>query len=111
MKNGTEQGRDLSKKVARGREGTKEGGNEAGEGESCGGRGVAMGGGGEHTGVTLSSNASPRILVLSASVGAGHMRAAQAVEPALRELAAGAGGPRIDEVTLTNAGVPKVDGQ
>ena len=36
----------------------------------------------------------PRILVLSASVGAGHLRAAQAVELALREVAARGHGPQ-----------------
>src|SRR5437660_12212018 len=45
-----------------------------------------------------------RILVLSASVGAGHMRAAQAVELALRErVPVGATVQNIDVLTLTNA--------
>jgi processive 1,2-diacylglycerol beta-glucosyltransferase len=43
------------------------------------------------------------ILVLSASVGAGHMRAAQAVELALRELAPDAHVENVDVLTLTNA--------
>lgn len=43
------------------------------------------------------------ILVLSASVGAGHMRAAQAVELALRELAPDAHVENIDVLTLTNS--------
>lgn len=43
----------------------------------------------------------PRILILSASVGAGHMRAAQAVELALRELAPGAEVQNTDVLTLT----------
>jgi processive 1,2-diacylglycerol beta-glucosyltransferase len=44
-----------------------------------------------------------RILVLSASVGAGHMRAAQAVELALKELAPDAHVENVDVLTLTNA--------
>jgi processive 1,2-diacylglycerol beta-glucosyltransferase len=44
-----------------------------------------------------------RLLVLSASVGAGHMRAAQAVELALRELAPDAEVHNVDVLTLTNA--------
>jgi processive 1,2-diacylglycerol beta-glucosyltransferase len=42
-----------------------------------------------------------RILVLSASVGAGHVRAAQAVELALREMAPGATVRNVDVLTLT----------
>jgi processive 1,2-diacylglycerol beta-glucosyltransferase len=49
-----------------------------------------------------------RILVLSASVGAGHMRAAQAVELALRELAPDAEVKNLDVLTLTNAAFRKV---
>ena len=45
----------------------------------------------------------PRLLVLSASVGAGHLRAAQAVELALRELAPDAEVRNIDLLELTNA--------
>ena len=52
-----------------------------------------------------------RILVLSASVGAGHMRAAQAVELALRELAPGAEVKNVDILTLTNAAFRKVYGE
>src|SRR4051794_3841638 len=44
-----------------------------------------------------------KILVLSASVGAGHLRAAQAVELALRQLAPDAHVENIDVLTLTNA--------
>jgi len=44
-----------------------------------------------------------RILVLSAAVGAGHMRAAQAVELALRELAPAATVRNVDVLELTNA--------
>ena len=46
---------------------------------------------------------SQRILVLSASVGAGHMRAAEAVEAALRQLAPEAMVQNIDVLELTNA--------
>ncbi|HSV13864.1 MAG TPA: glycosyltransferase [Tepidisphaeraceae bacterium] len=51
-----------------------------------------------------------RYLVLSASVGAGHMRAAQAVELALRELAPDATVQNIDLLTLTNAAFRRVYG-
>jgi processive 1,2-diacylglycerol beta-glucosyltransferase len=44
-----------------------------------------------------------RILVLSAAVGAGHLRAAQAVELALREIAPDAEVRNVDVLTLTNA--------
>src|SRR3954463_1871718 len=54
---------------------------------------------------------SPRILVLSASVGAGHLRAAQAVELALRELAPDAEVKNVDVLTLTNAAFRKVYGE
>src|SRR5262249_4831579 len=46
---------------------------------------------------------APRILVLSASVGAGHMRAAEAVELALRELVPDAMVQNTDVLTLTTA--------
>src|SRR5690242_18111372 len=46
---------------------------------------------------------SPRILVLSASVGAGHLRAAQAVELALREVVPEATVRNVDILELTNA--------
>src|SRR5262245_40524094 len=49
-----------------------------------------------------------RILVLSASVGAGHMRAAQAVELALKEVDPGADVRNIDVMTLTNAAFRKL---
>jgi processive 1,2-diacylglycerol beta-glucosyltransferase len=49
-----------------------------------------------------------RVLVLSASVGAGHMRAAQAVELALREVAPDAQVKNLDVLTLTNAAFRKV---
>ena len=44
----------------------------------------------------------PRILVLSASVGAGHLRAAEAVELALRETAPDAVVRNLDVLELTN---------
>jgi UDP-N-acetylglucosamine:LPS N-acetylglucosamine transferase len=47
--------------------------------------------------------ASPRLLVLSASVGAGHLRAAQAVELALKETAPGAHVVNGDVLQLTNS--------
>jgi processive 1,2-diacylglycerol beta-glucosyltransferase len=52
-----------------------------------------------------------RILILSASVGAGHMRAAQAVEAALRELAPKATVQNIDILTMTNAAFRQVYGK
>src|SRR5918993_4890008 len=52
-----------------------------------------------------------RILVLSASVGAGHLRAAQAVELALRELAPDAEVRNVDVLTLASAGFRKVYGE
>jgi processive 1,2-diacylglycerol beta-glucosyltransferase len=48
-------------------------------------------------------NAKPCILVLSASVGAGHLRAAQAVELALREVVPEATVRNVDVLELTNA--------
>ncbi len=52
-----------------------------------------------------------RILVLSASVGAGHMRAAEAVELALRELAPDVIVKNVDILTLTNAPFRRVYGK
>jgi processive 1,2-diacylglycerol beta-glucosyltransferase len=52
-----------------------------------------------------------KILVLSASVGAGHLRAAQAVELALRQLAPDADVRNVDVLTLTNAPFRKVYGE
>jgi processive 1,2-diacylglycerol beta-glucosyltransferase len=49
-----------------------------------------------------------RILILSASVGAGHMRAAQAVEAALHELSPKAIVQNIDILTMTNAAFRRV---
>jgi processive 1,2-diacylglycerol beta-glucosyltransferase len=48
-------------------------------------------------------NPAPRILVLSASVGAGHLRAAQAVELALREVVPAATVRNLDVLELTNS--------
>jgi processive 1,2-diacylglycerol beta-glucosyltransferase len=45
---------------------------------------------------------APRILVLSASVGAGHLRAAEAVEAALRQLVPQATVKNVDVLQLTN---------
>jgi processive 1,2-diacylglycerol beta-glucosyltransferase len=52
-----------------------------------------------------------RILVLSAAVGAGHLRAAEAVEAALRELAPQATVQNIDILTLTNTAFRRVYGK
>ena len=52
-----------------------------------------------------------RVLVLSASVGAGHLRAAQAVESALRELDPGAAVKSMDVLDLTNAAFRRVYGK
>jgi processive 1,2-diacylglycerol beta-glucosyltransferase len=54
---------------------------------------------------------SPRILVLSASVGAGHMRAAEAVELALRQVTPEATVRNIDVLELTNAAFRRVYGK
>lgn len=53
----------------------------------------------------------PRILVLSASVGAGHLRAAQAVELALRQTVPEAEVRNIDVLEFTNAGFRQVYGK
>jgi processive 1,2-diacylglycerol beta-glucosyltransferase len=52
-----------------------------------------------------------KILVLSASVGAGHLRAAQAVELALKQLAPDADVRNVDVLTLTNAPFRKIYGE
>src|SRR5690348_9698548 len=54
---------------------------------------------------------SPRILILSASVGAGHLRAAQAVELAAKKLLPDAEVKNIDVLTLTNAPFRKLYGE
>jgi processive 1,2-diacylglycerol beta-glucosyltransferase len=51
----------------------------------------------------MPSTRQPRILVLSASVGAGHVRAAQAMELALKAAAPHAQVSNVDVLTLTNA--------
>jgi processive 1,2-diacylglycerol beta-glucosyltransferase len=53
----------------------------------------------------------PRILVLAASVGAGHVRAAQAVELALRQVRPDTVVRNLDILTLTNAAFRKIYGQ
>src|SRR3989441_5435717 len=53
----------------------------------------------------------PRILVLSASVGAGHLRAAQAVELALRQVVPEAAVQNVDVLQLTNAAFRRVYGE
>ncbi|MGD0899484.1 MAG: glycosyltransferase [Thermoguttaceae bacterium] len=54
---------------------------------------------------------SRRILVLSAAVGAGHLRAAEAVEAALRLLAPDATVKNLDVLALTNAAFRRVYGR
>src|SRR5260370_25459175 len=53
----------------------------------------------------------PRVLVLSASVGAGHLRAAEAVELALRQGVPDAVVKNIDVLSLTNAAFRHVYGK
>jgi len=53
----------------------------------------------------------PRILILSASVGAGHLRAAEAVELALRQVAPEATVRNLDVLTLTNAAFRRLYGK
>src|SRR5262245_25761739 len=53
----------------------------------------------------------PRILVLSASVGAGHLRAAQAVELALREVVPEATVRNLDLLEMTNSAFRRVYGK
>ena len=52
-----------------------------------------------------------KILILSAAVGAGHLRAAQAVEVALRQLAPEATVENVDVLSLTNAAFRRVYGK
>src|SRR5579863_8851221 len=52
-----------------------------------------------------------RVLVLSASVGAGHLRAAQAVELALRQLNPEAVVKNVDVLELTNAAFRRIYGK
>jgi processive 1,2-diacylglycerol beta-glucosyltransferase len=51
------------------------------------------------------------VLILSASVGAGHLRAAQAMEMAFRQLAPDATVQNVDVLTLTNAAFRRLYGQ
>jgi processive 1,2-diacylglycerol beta-glucosyltransferase len=53
----------------------------------------------------------PRVLILSASVGAGHLRAAQAVELALREVVPSATVRNLDVLELTNSAFRRVYGK
>ena len=53
----------------------------------------------------------PRILILSASVGAGHMRAAEAVEAALRQTQPQAHVKNVDVLQLTNTAFRRVYGK
>jgi processive 1,2-diacylglycerol beta-glucosyltransferase len=57
------------------------------------------------------TSSPPRILVLSASVGAGHLRAAQAVELALKETAPQATVRNLDVLSLTNRAFRHVYGK
>src|SRR5439155_4502022 len=59
----------------------------------------------------MQTSSPSRVLVLSASVGAGHLRAAQAVELALREVAPDATVRNVDVLTLTNVVFRKLYGQ
>jgi processive 1,2-diacylglycerol beta-glucosyltransferase len=54
---------------------------------------------------------SPRILVLSASVGSGHLRAAEAVELALREVVPHATVRNVDVLELTNSAFRRIYGK
>jgi processive 1,2-diacylglycerol beta-glucosyltransferase len=54
---------------------------------------------------------SPRILILSAAVGAGHLRAAQAIELALREIEPRATVRNVDVLELTNAAFRRLYGR
>jgi processive 1,2-diacylglycerol beta-glucosyltransferase len=56
-------------------------------------------------------NPHPRILVLSASVGAGHLRAAQAVELALRQTVPEASVKNVDVLELTNVAFRRLYGK
>ena len=54
---------------------------------------------------------APRVLVLSAAVGAGHLRAAQAVELALRKIAPDAVVKNLDVLEMTNAVFRRIYGR
>src|SRR5438552_10499925 len=53
----------------------------------------------------------PRVLILSASVGAGHLRAAEAVEAALRQMVPHATVKNLDVLQMTNALFRRVYGR
>src|SRR5207249_11811487 len=59
----------------------------------------------------MRAGMAQRILVLSASVGAGHVRAAEAVELALRQVVPQATVKNLDVLTLTNAAFRQVYGK
>jgi processive 1,2-diacylglycerol beta-glucosyltransferase len=59
----------------------------------------------------MASSSRKRILILSASVGGGHLRAAEAVEAALRQTAPRAEIRNIDVLTLASRGFRKVYGR
>lgn len=59
----------------------------------------------------IEGDMAQRILVLSASVGAGHLRAAQAVELALRQVVPQATVKNLDVLELTNAAFRRLYGQ
>jgi processive 1,2-diacylglycerol beta-glucosyltransferase len=59
----------------------------------------------------MRMRAAPRILVLSAAVGAGHLRAAQAVELALREVVPEATVCNLDVLEMTNAAFRRLYGR
>src|SRR5436309_15934615 len=59
----------------------------------------------------MRARMASRILVLSASVGAGHLRAAQAVELALRQVVPQAAVKNLDVLQLTNAAFRRLYGQ
>src|SRR5207249_2303088 len=59
----------------------------------------------------MRARMASRILVLSASVGAGHLRAAQAVELALRQVVPQATVKNLDVLELTNAAFRRLYGQ
>src|SRR5437660_11321643 len=59
----------------------------------------------------MRARMASRILVLSASVGAGHLRAAQAVELALRQVVPEATIKNLDVLELTNAAFRRIYGK
>lgn len=59
----------------------------------------------------MTNGQSARILILSASVGGGHLRAAEAMELALRECAPDASIRNIDVLTLANKAFRRIYGK